>query len=178
MYTCGKTVRKKSPNTPSPVNRNDGARRRGHARCRRSLPLRGRGARGHPRAPGDRTKEISKKTLERIISYSPRSANHFKSTTKDNEDTKPSINNNSSTSNKLVLWPHQQEAIDKFLKVKAGILEMATGTGKTKTSLEILRILSSKNEINSCIISTSGNTLLEQWYLELINFINSNRISS
>lgn len=126
-------------------------------------------------AKGFRTKEISKKTLERIISYSPRSANHFKSTTKDNEDTKPSIDNNSSTSNKLVLWPHQQEAVDKFLKVKAGILEMATGTGKTKTSLEILRILSSKNEINSCIISTSGNTLLEQWYLEVINFINNNR---
>ena len=52
---------------------------------------------------------------------------------------------------------------------------MATGTGKTKTSLEILRILSSEKEINSCIISTSGNTLLDQWYSELINFINNNK---
>jgi len=75
---------------------------------------------------------------------------------------------------KFNLWPHQQDAVDKFLSVKAGILEMATGTGKTKTSLEILRILSKEKKISSCIIVTKGNPLLEQWYSEIIGFLNSN----
>lgn len=37
------------------------------------------------------------------------------------------------------LWPHQQEAIGTFMLLEKGILEMATGTGKTKTSLEIMK---------------------------------------
>ena len=68
------------------------------------------------------------------------------------------------------LWPHQQEAVKKFLEIRAGILEMATGTGKTKTSLEILKILLVENKINSCIVSTEGNALLDQWYTEIIDY--------
>ena len=125
-------------------------------------------------AKGFRTKEISKKTLERIISYSPRSANEFRNSRKIENKIVTDTNKNSENK-KFELWSHQKEAVDKFLLIKSGILEMATGTGKTKTSLEILRILSSEKEINSCIISTSGNTLLDQWYSELINFINNNK---
>lgn len=124
-------------------------------------------------AKGFRTKEISKKTLERIISYSPRSANEFrKSRVISNENANTSNENKSNEIFKL--WPHQQEAVDKFLKVEAGILEMATGTGKTKTSLEILKILAKEKKISSCIIVTKGNSLLEQWYSEIIEFLNSN----
>ena len=39
-------------------------------------------------AKGFRTKEISKKTLERIISYSPRSANNFRGTNKFEDEKK------------------------------------------------------------------------------------------
>lgn len=124
-------------------------------------------------AKGFRTKEISKKTLDRIISYSPRSANEFrKSMVIETKDTHAPKENK--TNEIFKLWPHQQEAVDKFLVAKAGILEMATGTGKTKTSLEILKILAKEKKINSCIIVTKGNSLLEQWYSEIINFINSN----
>ena len=124
-------------------------------------------------AKGFRTKEISKKTLERIISYSPRSANEFRSSRNIENKIEPDTNRNSENK-KFELWPHQKEAVDKFLLVKAGILEMATGTGKTKTSLEILKILIKDKKINSCIIVTKGNPLLEQWYKEIINFLNTN----
>jgi superfamily II DNA or RNA helicase len=120
-------------------------------------------------AKGFRTKSISKKTLDRIISYSPESANKCKE-----------LNNNKNNIEKfsekkiIKLWPHQQEAIEFFLKLKSGVLEMATGTGKTNTSLEILKTLSENKEINSCIVCTDGNSLLNQWYHEIINFFNNN----
>ena len=120
-------------------------------------------------AKGFRTKEISKKTLERIISYSPRSANEFRNSRKIENKIEPDTNKNSENK-KFELWPHQKEAVDKFLLVKAGILEMATGTGKTKTSLEILKRLLDENKVNSCIITTNGTDLLGQWYTELLNF--------
>jgi superfamily II DNA or RNA helicase len=65
------------------------------------------------------------------------------------------------------LWDHQKEAIDAFVKEKCGILEMATGTGKTTTSLEIIKRLYESSQIDSVIISTFGNTLLEQWAKEV-----------
>ena len=124
-------------------------------------------------AKGFRTKEISKKTLERIISYSPRSANEFRNSRKIENKIDADTNKNSENK-KFPLWPHQKEAVDKFLLIKSGILEMATGTGKTKTSLEILKILAAEKKISSCIIVTKGNSLLEQWYSEIIEFLNSN----
>ena len=124
-------------------------------------------------AKGFRTKEISKKTLERIISYSPRSANEFRNSRKIDNNIETE-NNKNSENKKFELWPHQKEAVDKFLLIKSGILEMATGTGKTKTSLEILKILAEEKKISSCIIVTKGNPLLEQWYSEIIGFLNSN----
>jgi superfamily II DNA or RNA helicase len=61
-------------------------------------------------------------------------------------------------------WRHQDEALNAFLKNKHGILEMATGTGKTRTSLLILEELFNRGLVNGAIISTSGNDLLDQWY--------------
>jgi superfamily II DNA or RNA helicase len=69
--------------------------------------------------------------------------------------------------NEWELWTHQKEAIDIFIEKKYGILEMATGTGKTTTSLEIIKRLYESGQIDSVIISTFGTTLLEQWTLEV-----------
>lgn len=68
------------------------------------------------------------------------------------------------------LWEHQEEAISKFLEKKVGILEMATGTGKTTTALEIVKRLYESNEIDSIVISTYGNSLLSQWEEEVYDW--------
>ena len=65
-------------------------------------------------------------------------------------------------------WPHQQQAIDMFIQEKRGVLEMATGTGKTRTALEIAIALADKGEINSIIVATDGNDLLRQWQSEML----------
>lgn len=65
-------------------------------------------------------------------------------------------------------WRHQEEAIAAFLKAGAGILEMATGTGKTRTALRILSRLSQQGSVNSAVICMSGTDLLDQWYAELV----------
>jgi superfamily II DNA or RNA helicase len=65
------------------------------------------------------------------------------------------------------LWPHQREAISAFLEARRGILEMATGTGKTYTAVEIMRHLVVANRINSVIVTASGTDLLDQWVKQL-----------
>lgn len=64
-------------------------------------------------------------------------------------------------------WRHQDEAIKSFLDVGNGILEMATGTGKTRTSLNIVNILHNNKSIKSAIITVDGSDLLEQWSKEV-----------
>ena len=54
------------------------------------------------------------------------------------------------------LWPHQQVAFDRFLESKRGVLEMATGTGKTRTALAIGKSLAENQKIDQIIISTGG----------------------
>ena len=71
------------------------------------------------------------------------------------------------------LWDHQIEAIDTFVDAKHGVLEMATGTGKTTTALEIVKRLYKEEKIDSVIISTYGNTLLYQWVREIEEWKNS-----
>jgi superfamily II DNA or RNA helicase len=64
-------------------------------------------------------------------------------------------------------WKHQDEAVAAFLERRAGVLEMATGTGKTRTSIKILDKLIDAGEIDRAIVTTDGIDLLEQWSLEL-----------
>ena len=64
-------------------------------------------------------------------------------------------------------WKHQREAIETFLSCRKGVLEMATGTGKTKAALEIVVALFERGEIDSFIVTTDGNDLLQQWCREL-----------
>lgn len=64
-------------------------------------------------------------------------------------------------------WRHQTEAVDAFLAKRAGVLEMATGTGKTRTTLKILERLIVSGEIDGAVIAMDGTDLLDQWSLEL-----------
>ncbi len=68
-------------------------------------------------------------------------------------------------------WRHQEEAAATFIEKRAGILEMATGTGKTRTALKILTELSGRGEINGAIVATDGTDLLSQWASELDGWI-------
>lgn len=71
-------------------------------------------------------------------------------------------------------WRHQNEAINAFLRIGNGVLEMATGTGKTRTALEIIKTLFVKKKIRSVIITVNGTDLLDQWYRHIVKFTNLN----
>lgn len=64
-------------------------------------------------------------------------------------------------------WRHQKEALAKFLAERHGILEMATGTGKTRTAISILNELFARGSAKTAIVSAFGTDLLDQWYAVL-----------
>ena len=66
------------------------------------------------------------------------------------------------------MWQHQDEAIRRFLQHRRGILEMATGSGKTRTAIRIMEELLKNGEISQILVVVYGNDLLEQWYRELM----------
>jgi superfamily II DNA or RNA helicase len=66
-------------------------------------------------------------------------------------------------------WRHQDEAIERFLNSERGVLNMATGTGKTRTAVRIIDALISNGTVNSVIVTTDGTDLLKQWYRELLS---------
>jgi len=70
-------------------------------------------------------------------------------------------------------WRHQDEAIEAFLHKERGILEMATGTGKTRTTLKILERLFQSGRIKTAIIATDGTDLLHQWHKQLTSLSHS-----
>jgi superfamily II DNA or RNA helicase len=65
-------------------------------------------------------------------------------------------------------WTHQQDAAGAFFNAKRGVLEMATGTGKTRTALTILEELRERNLVQSAMIVAYGTDLLDQWHRELV----------
>ncbi|KWV59183.1 hypothetical protein AS026_29210 [Rhizobium altiplani] len=65
-------------------------------------------------------------------------------------------------------WRHQREATEKFIAAERGVLNMATGTGKTRTALRIARKLVDSGEIDTIIVTTDGTDLLKQWRAELL----------
>jgi superfamily II DNA or RNA helicase len=66
-------------------------------------------------------------------------------------------------------WRHQEAAVKEFLEEGHGILKMATGTGKTRTSLKILNRLLREDEVENIVVATYGNDLLNQWYDTLLD---------
>lgn len=69
-------------------------------------------------------------------------------------------------------WAHQLKAAEAFVAERRGILEMATGTGKTKTALQIAKRLFDSGAVDSIIVSTDGSDLLQQWFEELLDWRN------
>lgn len=65
-------------------------------------------------------------------------------------------------------WRHQDEARQVFLRAERGVLNMATGTGKTKTALSILKELFEHDQIDTGIVCADGTDLLNQWFGELL----------
>jgi superfamily II DNA or RNA helicase len=74
-----------------------------------------------------------------------------------------------STSNCSKMWQHQDNAVKAFIDAQNGILEMATGTGKTRTALRIISQLLHENKIVRVIITMHGNDLLRQWEKEVLS---------
>jgi superfamily II DNA or RNA helicase len=72
------------------------------------------------------------------------------------------------------LWPHQKAGVIEFLKTGNGILEMATGTGKTRTALAIAAMLRAQGKIDSIIVTMEGKDLLTQWFTDLCLWANNN----
>ena len=60
-------------------------------------------------------------------------------------------------------WSHQDKAVEAFLEKEHGILAMATGTGKTRTSIKIMKRLLQESKIKRIIITMFGTDLLDQW---------------
>jgi len=61
-------------------------------------------------------------------------------------------------------WRHQDDAITLLLQKERGILNMATGTGKTRTAIRTILSLFNDGLIDTAIIAADGNDLLQQWY--------------
>lgn len=72
-------------------------------------------------------------------------------------------------------WRHQDEAVTAFATAGAGVLEMATGTGKTRTALRILTDLANAGDIQSVVITMDGTDLLDQWAAELEGWLGDTR---
>lgn len=66
-------------------------------------------------------------------------------------------------------WQHQDKALEIFLAAERGVLNMATGTGKTRTALKIAKTLFDQSKIDNVIVAMDGTDLLNQWYEELLS---------
>ena len=66
--------------------------------------------------------------------------------------------------NKLSLFPHQARAVEAWVENDYSLLmEMATGTGKTRTAIGCLIKKLEDNEVLLTIVATPQNTLSRQW---------------
>ena len=86
---------------------------------------------------------------------------------------RPSILGTRSTS---VKWRHQDEACAAFLEHRAGVLAMATGTGKTQTALKIEAELRERDLSSTTVVAAYGTDLLDQWHSALATHGASNLI--
>ncbi|MGK7922864.1 MAG: DEAD/DEAH box helicase family protein [Trichodesmium sp.] len=121
------------------------------------------------KAVGLKIISLSSETIDFIRSYAPNKKPDIKQDKRQNLDikTKTLPLKIIDKKNSSYQWQHQEEAVEKFLIVGHGVLEMATGTGKTRTTLKILSKLDELEQINGIIISTEGTDLLDQWSKEI-----------
>lgn len=75
------------------------------------------------------------------------------------------------TKRRITLFPHQEEAIEKWISHEGrGILEMATGTGKTYTAMGCLERIWRKEAPLIVVITFPRNHLLPQWEKAIQDF--------
>lgn len=140
------------------------------------------------KAPGFETKPISQKTLEKIKLDAPETKIELQQIIKKTYEKKKgtlggllneeqikklmqiSANNSLDIKNQddyLIVsdpkWEFQKKAREIFIEKKWGILEMATGTGKTRTALSIATQLINENKIDKIIVQMKGTDLIKQW---------------
>ena len=65
-------------------------------------------------------------------------------------------------------WRHQDAAVAAFMTAPRGVLEMATGTGKTRVALRIMSDLADSGRINTVVVAADGTDLLDQWAKQLV----------
>lgn len=70
-------------------------------------------------------------------------------------------------------WNFQKEAREKFIENECGVLEMATGTGKTRTALSIVTQLIKDKKINNIIIQLEKDNLINQWENNISEWLKS-----
>ena len=134
------------------------------------------------KAPGFETRKLNQKTLDLISSYAPNKTKvkeyikKFKEEFADikNESTKDKIHDNFINKNTKIKenyldildkkWSFQEKARKIFIEKKWGLLEMATGTGKTRTALSIATQLINEKKINKIILQMYGSDLIKQWH--------------
>ena len=140
------------------------------------------------KAPGFKTKPLSKKTLDKIKIEAPNTQQELNQIIKKAYDKKkdtlgdlldekqikklkelssPIIAENNIKEDYLEVtekkWEFQKKAREIFIEKKWGLLEMATGTGKTRTALSIATQLINEKRINKIIVQMKGTDLIRQW---------------
>ena len=65
-------------------------------------------------------------------------------------------------------WAHQLQAAEAFEREGSGVLEMATGTGKTRTAQLIAAKLLADGNIDGFVLAVNGTDLLDQWSKTLL----------
>jgi superfamily II DNA or RNA helicase len=105
--------------------------------------------------------DLSKETLEIIRQASP--------TVRPRSKNSPAISTNKfeDTKNNGLRW-YQNEALEAWGKSGCkGILEMATGTGKTKTAINAIKVFKNKFPSGVVLVTVPYQNLAEQWVKEL-----------
>ncbi len=75
------------------------------------------------------------------------------------------------------LWEHQQRGFSLFFeKGKHGILQMATGTGKTRLALAIYEELFKSYNVFCCVLVANRSTLLDQWVQDIRKYFPNHSI--
>lgn len=105
--------------------------------------------------------DLSKETLEIIKQASPAERPR-------NKLTRPTISPQPKEENKDGLRWYQKEALETWGKSKCrGILEMATGTGKTKTAINAIKTFKLRFPSGMVVVTVPYQNLAEQWVKEL-----------
>lgn len=89
---------------------------------------------------------------------------------KKNKSKQSAIANKVNISKKYDLYRYQKEAVDSWINNNyLGLLEMATGTGKTITALSCLEYLSNQIDKLLTVIVLPQKDLVEQWEEDIVN---------